>query len=133
MAEFKEIKNHRIKLEGAYNDEGLYQGTHRFWDEQGRIKFEAEFKDGCQTRASHYFLNGKLESQLNYVTGHLHGPQKFWFPNGEIKSESNMIHGIPHGIQKVFFISSQLKTLKKYEDGSLIEAQEWNIKGGEVI
>ena len=127
--QFKEIENLRIKLEGQYDGEGLYQGTHRFWDGNRRIVFEAEFTDGLQTSARQFFPNGKTESEKHFKNGLPHGPQKTWHPGGEIKSEANYESGKLHGKQKKYFASGQVKSEQMYEYGNLTDSKEWSVSG----
>jgi len=128
---FKEIANKRIKLEGSYDSNGLYQGTHRFWNEYGRITFETEFINGMQISAKEYFPSGKIESEKHYQIGLPHGPQRKWFPGGELKIESNYVKGVMHGTQKTFYAGGSVKSEKLFEKGSLVKTTEWDIHGKE--
>jgi len=132
LMDFREINSGRIKLEGQYDADGLYQGTHRFWDLKGKIIFEAEFTNGVQTSAKKYFPNGKLELEKHYKAGIPHGPHKAWHPGGEVKAEAFWENGKLHGLQKNYFAGGSLKSEKRYEAGVMVEAREWSLKGTEL-
>jgi antitoxin component YwqK of YwqJK toxin-antitoxin module len=86
----------QLRLETNHND-GVRQGLHRVWHEDGPV----EWKE-------------------NYRNGKLHGVSQRYYPNGVLRMEVNYKNGVPHGPQRHWERDGQLLAEYKYDNGKLV-------------
>jgi len=115
-----------IKLEGSYNFDGLYYGTHRFWNEQGQIIFEAEFKDGIQRVSREFYDNGNMKFLKLFDKGIKHGKHTCWYENGKLQEESSWVNGKRHGECTKWREDGAIVYQKKFERDRLVYLREWD-------
>ncbi len=127
---FRELyAGRQLKLEGAYDKNGMYYGTHRFWNETGLVEFEAAFKEGVQISASRLFPNGRPEWKKTFKNGYFHGIHRVWHPTGQLIEALSWHEGRLNGRCRRWYVDGQLKSEQIYNKGKLEYLREWDNRG----
>lgn len=116
-------------------------GILKIQDKELGIDFEELFEPTDNLRS--YYPDGKLEREMLYLDGKLHGPSSFyskdgvllgrgWFirdkrngksfqyyDDGSIASVQQFINGLPHGLQVYYYRTGQKSTQMNYQNGVL--------------
>jgi len=78
------------------------------------VPFMLSAQDGV---VKNYYPDGKLESEITFLTGIREGEAKFYNPEGTLKEERFYINGRIEGLVKVYADSGRLKELVNLEFG----------------
>lgn len=78
--------NELIKRSGQYN-KNKREGLWKFWDENGKIQSEIEYKGGLKNGKVKEYNKGVLQSIKNYVNDTLHGEGNFFDNSGKLYSK----------------------------------------------
>lgn len=132
--------NGQLSMKGYYKDDKL-DGEYRYYNENGALKqkkyFEAgeltgtytsyfsvgektpEFvipykQDKVQEKASEYFANGKLYSEIPFKDGNRHGTQKTFHLNGKVSSELAYVNGKQQGDYKAYYLNGEISDKGTY-------------------
>ena len=74
----------------------------------------------------HYYENGQIEVDRNYINGELDGIYKSYYENGQIKLDCNGKNGEIEGVYKSYYESGNLKNQFNYKNGGDIK-YTWDI------
>jgi len=76
------------------NQEEPFTGRNIGTDNNGRMKFDTNYKDGKpHGKQSSWFKNGLKSSEENYKDGKAHGKRTWWHKNGQKWLEENYKDG----------------------------------------
>lgn len=73
----------------------------------------------------HYFPNGKLKTEIEYVDGLPHGIVKLYYSNGQLKRELHFEHGRRHGTDRSWYENGQLFIDTEYDNNRAIRSRGW--------
>ena len=103
------------KKETNYRND-KFHGKRNYWDSNGHIKSEENYKndllDGIQTN----YKNGQIESELNYSKGVQQGKETWWHENGQIEIEENYKNGLLHGKCTEWDEKGQIESESNYKN-----------------
>lgn len=72
---------------------------HRKLDERGRVRVEAEYRDGVPDGVYRsWYADGRLAEVRHYVKGHEQGLQQAWAPDGQLYINYEMRNGRRYGL-----------------------------------
>ncbi|WP_329375845.1 hypothetical protein OG625_00610 [Streptomyces sp. NBC_01351] len=75
-----------------------------------------------------------LLSQVFYVNGIPHGPDREWWADGVLKSEGEVRHGLPYGTFRQWHHNGQLAAEKHFDDyGRLLTIDRWDENGNPLV
>lgn len=134
-----------VKSTGGYVD-GVREGTHRFYDEEGNIISAEIYDSGTRTAEGIvdekgdlqgywklYYATGELKAEGEYENSERTGDWIFYHLNGEIEHKGKYVDGLPQGRWTWYFDTGVLRREEYYrrgkEDGRSVEYDE----DGEVI
>ena len=98
---------------------GLADGpTYVFYDSLNRVQFEINYKAG-QLHGPSIQLNpnGDTLHFKNYALGKLDGPQRTYLPNGKIRKKSNYLNGLLDGPQITYNSNGQKESELYFKNG----------------
>jgi len=127
----------KVRSTGGYVD-GKKEGTHRFYDEEGRIEGGAVYHMGekvgegivdeqgnFQGAWKLYFDTGELKAEGEYEDNKRTGDWVFYYRNGTVEHRGKYFEGLPQGKWLWYFENGNLRRDEFYrrgkEDGSVVE------------
>ncbi len=73
----------------TYKDD-LLEGHARYWDDQGRLQTDTEYKGGKPDGlAIGWHTNGSKAFEINWSNGVEEGPWTLWYESGQLRGEGN--------------------------------------------
>lgn len=86
-------------------------------------------EDGTET---HYYSNGKVQSETPYVNNKREGVVKNYYSNGQLKSEETYVNDKLEGINKLYDKEGRLTETYTYKDNELNGRAEAYSKDGKI-
>lgn len=127
-------ENGNKKLTGYLNASGKIHGNIKLWYASGKIKQDANFKNGIKHGyVKEYFENGKIKLDFNFVNGVEDGNYKEFYENGEKNIVGNFKNGKEHGLREQFYSSGNIETRNNFKNGIMEGVQIYLDEDGEVI
>ncbi len=133
--------NGQLSIKGFYKD-GELNGEYLYYNEEGALKQKKYFKAGKLTgtftsyfnvgeeipefiipyeqdkvkeKASEYYANGKLYSEIPFKDGNRHGIQKIFHQNATIANEYTYVEGKLQGPYKSYYPDGKISEVGTYE------------------
>ena len=97
------------------------------------IAYEPDSKKPFDGKAVSYYPNGRLMYEAEYKDGKQHGEIKSFFNDGSKQSESTMENGVFHGKVIHFHLNGQMQSQYIYRKGNAISRKNWDETGKVVI
>lgn len=121
----KLYRNGYLLAEGIIDKEGLYQGKWKHYYLNGNIKSEGNYIDGKKVEKwIFYFTNGKIEQTGNYdKNGKFTGMWKWYYENGNILRTEEFRRGVEDGYLEEFSVNGEIITKGEYFEGE--KEGEW--------
>jgi len=66
-----------------------------------------------------YWDSGKLQSEVHYMDGEMHGRAVWYYENGNVQQELNYNHGNINGEMKRYYSNGTLESVSYYKNGLL--------------
>ncbi len=104
-------------MQKKYFENGKLTGTYTSYFSVGEEipEFIIPYKDDkVQEKASEYYANGKLYSEIPFTDGNRHGLQKTHFLNGNVSSELVYVNGKLQGDYKIYFLNGEISEKGTY-------------------
>lgn len=137
--------NGQLSIKTYYKD-GELHGEFLYYNEKGALEQKKHFKDGklvdtytsyyevgeelprfiipykadkVQDKATEYFANGKIYSEIPFKDGERHGVEKTFYQNGKVSNEVTHVDGKLQGPYKSYFPDGKISETGTYKDGLL--------------
>ena len=114
--------NGQLKMERLFQNDRL-NGVSKHYYENGQLREEANYisitPDGPVKHGPYkrYFINGKLQFDVNYKIDVLDGPYKEYYLNGQLKVEGFYTDGKPNGLFTFYYENGKFRKEIKYKNG----------------
>ena len=126
-------------ITGKFNDQPSIKknknhGYLREWYDNDKLYIEYKFKNGKKNGIQkRWHENGQQDIMYNYNNGKLEGQQKSWYSNGQIKAKWNYHNDKQHGKNEEWFNNGNIRSVKIFEDGTLVNIIEsYDINGSSI-
>jgi len=84
-----------LRDDGAYYDGVLFTGVAYAENQDGRLLYEARYRDGLHWGLSQeWYLDGQLCSESSFVREWAHGPFRQWHGNGQLAEQEEYEWGV---------------------------------------
>jgi hypothetical protein len=104
-----------VKVKAFLN--GLaFTGTTVDYDSSGVMIGKYEFLNGFMQKLQTFYLDGTVESVLNFQNGTPNGKHIVFYPNGNIEREFSYNSGLLHGEIRTYDTDGTLVSLSNYKD-----------------
>ena len=98
----------------------LYSIKKYYADGAPRIAYTTN-KDGNRHGTyQHWYPNGQLRTQEEWINGNRHGTCQFWYTNGQIWEQCEYVNGVPQGIRYFWAFNGSLAYIQQYDNGELL-------------
>lgn len=147
-----------IKSEGYMNESLQYDGVWKFYDEEGRIKTQATFKNNVlEGERITYYQNGSRKNVMDVKNekrigedktyynfnqiyssrtydknGVENGPSVYYHKIGTVSHKFNIVNDKIHGLYEEFYPSGKLKLKKNFVNGLAEGEQIGYFENGEI-
>ena len=112
-----------VRYRGSYR-KGLAEGTHIWYNEDGRIDSSKIFKEGKLIAAGKLDLKGLKQGTW----------KEFYFPEGELKAQGDYIDGYRSGAWKFYFENGALRQVGSYgPKEALIGQWKWYYENAQLL
>jgi antitoxin component YwqK of YwqJK toxin-antitoxin module len=96
------------------------EGLWRHWYENGQLEQEGNYVNGKEEGLLRgWHENGQLEVEKNYINGKLEGLLRGWHENGQLEAEVNYINNKREGLLRRWHENGQLRKEGNYINGKL--------------
>lgn len=114
-------RNGNKEVEG-YIKNNHKQGTWKYFDTDGKIEFEINYKDGKKFgRYVHYCSNGQINDIMFYNSNQeLTGISKNFYCDGKIRAIMKYINGELDSTQTIYYKSGQIESINQYKIGTKV-------------
>ncbi len=117
-------------LTPAAQQEWIFDGLCRCWDEQGNIISEINYLNGSLHGSSvYYHSSGAIRKTYQFVNNALQGEQKCFAEDGFLLKSSHYKDGCKEGVAIRFWPSKKPMFIELYAKGLLITGQYFNNEG----
>lgn len=118
-----------IKTSEGNRKENKLDSIWKFYSEEGILREEIAYKNNQrQGLRKIYSKDGFLEKTVPYSADKINGLAFDFYTNGAINIETPYVDGLENGLSYVFSETGEIITLKKYENGILINQDFINRK-----
>ncbi len=107
-------QSERICLNGRLN------GYYKRYNQNGKILFESEYKDGIANGLDlWYYEDGSLKQKCEFVNGRKNGICVKYCPNVQISQRSNYVNGVMQGELTDYYSSGKVINVQEITDGKV--------------
>lgn len=92
---------------------------------------QVDAEDGSEVEYS-YYPNGRIEYEIWYRYGQLHGPSKHWSPEGILRSDAEYRHGLLEGLARTYDDGGHLLAETQYKSGMKCGFERWYHPDGQI-
>lgn len=126
--------NGNIMSEGQYDIKGGKMGEWKFFDKNGVLTDDGEYKDNL-TIGTHntYYTTGEISSVSEYDEGNLTGYYKAFHVNGNLETQGWYKDGNQHGEWRFYHINGVLKDVSFYHKGQAHGKEEIYGTNGDLM
>lgn len=111
----------------------LFDGLNKAWDDDGRLLAEIRYQKGeLQGNSLYYHPDGNLWKMSYYDKGALNGTQEIYLKDGTLFQTTEYRDGKKEGVSLRYWPSGDLAFRENYENGLLLDAQYYDLKGMKV-
>ena len=96
---------------------------------EGGIAYEPDSEEPFDGKAASYYPNGRLMYEAEYKDGKQHGKIISFYENGSKESEGAMENGVFHGNFIHYYPNGQKQSQYNYRNGNAISRDNWDETG----
>tara|TARA_B100001013_G_scaffold278463_1_gene178560 strand:- start:1627 stop:2442 length:816 start_codon:yes stop_codon:yes gene_type:complete len=98
--------------------EGKYDGLEEFWRPWSwAVIRSVEWKNGAKNGIEKVFKDGKVESEILWKNGKVHGTRKSFHSNGKLRSETIWENGLANGPSRIYDATGRLQREANMKNG----------------
>ncbi|MEZ4772378.1 MAG: hypothetical protein R3D00_04285 [Bacteroidia bacterium] len=122
--------NGAIQSRIPLNDEGLYDGIGRIYDNYGALIEEIPYFRGVvQGVKKEYYPEGVLKSRCDYVNGEKSGSFSGFYATGQLQVSQEWRDGKKHGAMFAWYPDGMMRMYGLLENDSILFAQRFDTEG----
>ena len=131
------LEAHVIEGEGdlrpSSQDDWIFDGINRAWDEKGYLEAEIAYKKGFLEGPSiYYHPNGKVRSHFLYCQGLIEDTVSHYNDRGKLIGTESYLKGILHGLTQFQGDMLSPPYRETYDHGKLVNALYFDLKGNSL-
>ncbi|MBP9855365.1 MAG: toxin-antitoxin system YwqK family antitoxin [Candidatus Omnitrophica bacterium] len=118
----------------SYADQNLLNGIKKDYYPNGKLKLEAEYKDGKQNGIlREYYENGQLAFIQTIRNGKVSGMVKAYYESGKLKGEVNYVDSLQDGKCIEYYENSKVKEETTFIEGQIINIKKFDEQGNMTL